>query len=98
MVAARAQLRIEPLSADTTTLRLALKKATPKEIVSIALSIQENRLVELAAESAAAEPSSLSDINIAEQPSQELWRLALEKNRQCWRGPVVGLFARAQPP
>jgi hypothetical protein len=87
LAAARAQLHIEPTGADTTTLKLALKKATPKEIVSIALSIQDRRLLELAAESAAAEPTALSDINIAEQPSQELWRLALEKNRQSWRGP-----------
>jgi GTPase-associated protein 1, N-terminal domain type 1/Effector-associated domain 1 len=87
MAAARAQLHIEPTGADTTTLRLALNKATPKEIVSIALAIQDRRLLTLAAESAAAEPTALSDINIAEQPSQELWRLALEKNRQSWRGP-----------
>jgi hypothetical protein len=87
MAAARAQLHIEPAGTDTTTLRLALKKATPKEIVSIALAIQDRRLLTLAAESAAADHTALSDINIAEQRSQELWCLALEKNRQSWRGP-----------
>lgn len=87
IAAARAQLHIEPTGADTTTLRLALRKATPKEIVSIALAIPDRRLLTVAAEIAAAEPAALSDINMAESPSQELWCLALEKNRQSWRGP-----------
>lgn len=85
--AAHAQLKIEPPGTNTNTLRMALKRASPKEIVAIALSTQDRRLLELSAESAAAEPSALSDISITEKTSQELWQLALEKNLDSWRGP-----------
>ncbi len=96
MEAARAQLRVEPPSADITTLGLALKKAVPKELVSIALSLEDKRLIALAAESAAANLSALSDIQILDTASQEIWVRTLELNRQAWQGPKAPAAAMNQ--
>jgi hypothetical protein len=87
IAAAQAQLQVEPQSADVTTLRLALKRAQPKELVSIALSLGDEPLISLAAESAAANPSALSDINVLDAASQYLWLRTLELNKESWRGP-----------
>lgn len=96
IAAAQAQLQVEPQSADITTLRLALKRAKPRELVSIALTLGDKRLISLGAESAAADPSALYDINILDAASQDLWVRTLELSRESWRGPKEPESAMSQ--
>lgn len=96
IAAAQAQLQVEPPSSDVVALRLALSRAEPKEVVSIALSLGDERLISLAAESAAADPLALYDIDALVAAAQDLWVRALELNRQCWRGPKESEAAMSQ--
>lgn len=86
--AVRMQLKLGGSAAsELTNLKLALRKATSAQIVSIALSIDDRLLIEIAAEVAATDPGALRETDMKPENAQELWRLALHRNLQAWQGP-----------
>jgi len=85
--AVQEQIKLEPASHDAEGLRIALRKATPKQIVLCALSVHDRRVLELGANAASSHLEVLSDVDMSEQAAQDLWEAALRKNKSCWKGP-----------
>lgn len=80
------QLAIEP-APSMSGLRLALRAASPADLVSIAIQMQDDRLIAVAAEAAAATPSLLRDLDFSHPASQSLWHETLAKNAAAWNAP-----------
>jgi hypothetical protein len=79
------------LDADRTNLdgvRAALRRATPAEMLAIALELGEPHVIRIAAEEVARTPHLLTEIDFVGVPAQEVWARALAINAEAWRGPA----------
>lgn len=85
--AARMQLDADRKLSDPAALRLSVRNASATELVSIALELKRDPLIELAAESAAASPDALAVIDPLDETAQKIWTRVLERDRSAWRGP-----------
>lgn len=85
--AARIQAALEPPPA-ADGIRLALRKATPGEIVECAIGLADSRVISLAAQSVAKSPSLLADVDMSKDAARKIWSAALGVNASAWRGPA----------
>jgi hypothetical protein len=84
--ATRLQCEIQP-GTDLTTVRLALRRATPKEIIDCAGEIGDHRTMRIAGEKVAATPALLADRDLAIAANRSIWAIAVEINPAAWHGP-----------
>lgn len=89
------QLSVDGDPAKLDGIRAALRRATPVQLLAIALEAAEPRVLRIAAEEVALKPQLLKDVDFAAAPAQEVWAHALSINAEAWRGPVdpQGSFA-----
>lgn len=84
--AARLQMTVEPAPGVDGVL-LAVRYATPKQLIACAIEVPDSRLVDLASMALAKTPSLMADLNMSSQIARELWSAALDRNLDAWRGP-----------
>lgn len=85
--AARAQSAIEP-GEDVSSMRLALRRATPGEILDVAAQIDDTRVLRLAVEATVRTPALLAKRDMSTEANRTIWRNALMANANVWRGPA----------
>nr|WP_240982584.1 effector-associated domain EAD1-containing protein [Streptomyces sp. S3(2020)] len=85
--AARLQLTAEPHSV-ADGLELALRNATPEEIVRCSVDIGDARMIDLAGNYAARTPVLLADLDFSTQTVQTLWTASLKYDLNAWQGPA----------
>ena len=93
--AIRSQLAAEKSTDDVEGIRLALRKATPRQLTDCALRYPDPRLTELAANALSLQPSVLAEIDMGGETAQTIWQASVMKNEACWEGPKdpVSTFA-----
>lgn len=84
--AASAQSAVEP-SSDTSAMRLALRRAKPCDILDSVASVPDGRLLVIAGESVAKDPTLLARRDMSTAPNRRIWAMALKTNPGAWRGP-----------
>ncbi|EKO5230716.1 hypothetical protein P0J02_001496 [Vibrio parahaemolyticus] len=82
------QLIIDTELTHLDGIKAALRRATSKELVTLALESDENRILCLAAEEVAHHPQLLKDTDFSSVSAQELWARALAMNIDAWKGPA----------
>lgn len=68
-------------------IRAALRRVTGSELLKLALDTDDNRILSLAAEKVAVNPSLLKAIDFNVSSAQEIWTRALAINVDSWQGP-----------
>lgn len=84
--AASAQSAVEP-GADATAMRLAMRRATPGEILDAVASVPDGRVLAIAGEAVAKDPTLLARRDMSTGPNRRIWTAALKANAGAWRGP-----------
>jgi hypothetical protein len=85
--AARAQIKMEGTDRRARGLTLALRNATPEELVASATEISDPQLLDLAAAAVARRPGLLATADMGMAAGQALWAAGLAKNPSAWSGP-----------
>lgn len=85
--AVQQQLIIDTDLTHLDGIKAALRRATSKELVTLALESDEIRILCLAAEEVAHHPQLLKDTDFSAVSAQELWARALAINIDAWQGP-----------
>ncbi|MGZ0146079.1 GAP1-N1 domain-containing protein [Kribbella sp. WER1] len=85
--AVHAQLAVDS-SSEPVGIRLALRNATPRELLDCAITSGEPRVLEFAADQVAKTPALLSGVDLSSTAARSVWRLALERNEDAWAGPT----------
>lgn len=84
--AARLQCEIQS-GTNLATIRVALRGATQEEVIDCAAEIGDKRILRLAGEAVAEDPSLLVGRDITSEVSRSVWEIALDINPAAWRGP-----------
>lgn len=84
--AARAQRAVEP-GADATAMRLAMRRARPGEILDVVASVPDGRVLAIAGDAVAKDPTLLARRDMATAPNRSIWAAALKADARAWRGP-----------
>ena len=87
IAAAQAQSAIEP-GDDLSTMRLALRRATPGELLDAVEEVDDARVLRLAADATARTPALLSRRDMSTDANRRIWRNAVKVNHDAWRGPA----------
>ena len=82
------QLIIDTELTHLDGIKAALRRATSKELISLALESDEPRILCLAAEEVAHHPQLLNEVDFSAVSAQELWARALAINIDAWQGPA----------
>ncbi len=85
--AVRLQIAMEGASPSVETVTLALRNATPAEVLDCALEIALPCLVELAGKAVADQPTLMTSVDMARAPAQAVWRASLRFNPAAWCAP-----------
>lgn len=85
--AAQAQSAVEPGN-DLTAMRLALRKATPAEVLDCVREVDDQRVLRIAGETVAKTPTLLAKRDMSADANRRIWAAALEANPESWRGPA----------
>lgn len=85
--AIRLHVNVEPMPANDGV-RIALKRATPVQIVACAIDVGDPRLVAIAAEAVAEKPELLAKIDMSKGLARSIWSAALENGPDAWHGPA----------
>ena len=84
--AASAQSTVEP-GADATAMRLAMRRAKPDEILDVVASVPDERVLAIAGEAVAKDPTLLAKRDMSTTPNRRIWTTALKADARAWRGP-----------
>lgn len=84
--AARAQSAVEP-GADATAMRLAMRRAMPGEILDAVAEVSDGRVLAIAGEAVAKDPTLLARRDMSIIPNRRIWAAALKIDAGAWRGP-----------
>lgn len=84
--AAIAQSIVEP-GVDPTSMRLAIRRATASEILDAVACVPDGRVLMIAAESVAKDPTLLARRDMSTAPNRRVWAAALKTEPDAWRGP-----------
>ena len=88
MEATRQQIAMEDGSPSVDTVALALRNATPAEVLACALEIALPCLYELAGKAVADQPTLMTTTDTTRAPAQAIWRASLHRNPGAWRAPA----------
>jgi hypothetical protein len=81
------QLSVDSDPANMDGLRAALRLATSVQVLDAALATADPRVLAIAGEKVAQEPSLLRDCDFRDLPVQQVWAQALTLNAEAWQGP-----------
>lgn len=84
--AANAQSALEP-GVDATAMRLALRRAKPGEILDAVASVPDGRVLAIAGEAVAKDPTLLARRDMSTAPNRRIWTAALRAEAGAWSGP-----------
>ncbi len=84
--AIRRQLLVEPVE-SSAGVRHILRQAAPAEILPLAVDLEDGRLIALATELVAKQPSLLTNVDMSKVSSRTIWAQAIGLNPQAWSGP-----------
>ncbi|WP_329832557.1 effector-associated domain EAD1-containing protein [Stenotrophomonas geniculata] len=84
--AAMAQSVAEP-GADAGAMRLAMRRAKPQEILDAVASIPDGRILAIAGEIVAKDPTLLVKRDMSNVSNRSIWLTALKIDGAVWRGP-----------
>ncbi|MCG7324651.1 effector-associated domain EAD1-containing protein [Achromobacter sp. ACRQX] len=84
--AARAQSAVEP-GVDATAMRLAMRRAEPGEILDAVACVPDGRVLVIAGEAVAKDPTLLARRDMSTAPNRGIWEAALKTDAGAWRGP-----------
>ncbi|QND62054.1 effector-associated domain EAD1-containing protein [Mesorhizobium huakuii] len=84
--AASAQSAVEP-GADVTAMRLAMRRAKPGEILDAVARVPDARVLTIAGEAVAKDPTLLGRRDMSTAPNRRIWVAALKADTGAWRGP-----------
>ncbi|MBV1829105.1 hypothetical protein HNW77_05110 [Komagataeibacter sp. AV436] len=84
--AASAQSAVEP-GADTFAMRIAIRHATPGELLDAVVSVPDERVLAIAGEAVAKDPMLLARRDMSTEPNRRIWAAALKIESGAWRGP-----------
>lgn len=84
--AASAQSAVEP-GVDATAMRLAMRRAKPREILDAVASVPDGRVLAIAGEAVAKDPTLLVGRDMSTAPNRGIWETALKTDAGAWRGP-----------
>ena len=68
-------------------MQAALRRARPAQVLAIALETADARVLHIAADEVARNPSLLQHTDFRDPVAQEVWARALAINAEAWRGP-----------
>ncbi|MCZ4097417.1 GAP1-N1 domain-containing protein [Streptomyces sp. H39-C1] len=85
--AARLQLAIQA-NPFADGLELALRNATPEQIVRCSIDIGDPRMIDLAGAYASRTLTLLTNVDFSTQTAQALWAASLNYDLNAWRGPA----------
>ncbi|WP_312144658.1 effector-associated domain EAD1-containing protein [Brevundimonas sp.] len=85
--AASAQSRVEP-GEDLSSMRLALGKARPGDLLDVADRVDDARVLRLAVEAVAQTPALLAKRDMSGALNRRVWLDAIIENPEAWRGPA----------
>ena len=85
--AARAQSRAET-GDDVDTMRLAVRRANPSEILDAVADVDDARLLVIAGETVAKTPTLLEGRQMSADANRRIWSSALAANADAWQGPA----------
>lgn len=85
--AAKALSQAEP-GGNLDSMRVALGKAAPEDLLFIADEVNDERVLLIASTAVAKAPSLLAAADLESVTNRKIWTLALEKNPESWRGPA----------
>jgi len=86
--AIRRQLAVDVDIGTLAGVRAALHRATPSEMLDIALELADTRLLQVAADEVARAPQLLRDTDFRGAAAQSIWGRALGANPNAWQGPA----------
>lgn len=85
--AAEQQLKVDRQPNHTAGLRSALRYATPDVLLTVTLSLKDQRLIEMCADLAVTHPKLLSNIRCEDITEQKVWACAIGKSNSLWSAP-----------
>lgn len=83
----RLQLEVDT-SSVVEGIQLALRNASPSELVKCALEVADSRVVQMAADAVAQRPALLKDADMRSETARKLWEESLSRSIEVWRGPA----------
>jgi GTPase-associated protein 1, N-terminal domain type 1/Effector-associated domain 1 len=84
--AVRRQLAVES-NAPLERISLAIRGASLSQLLTIAVQLKDERLIELAGSAVASHPTLLGSLDFGEIVEQRIWALALRVNPGVWKYP-----------
>lgn len=84
--AASTQSAVEP-GTDATAMRLAMRRAKPSEILDAVATVPDGRVLDIAAEAVARDPTLMAERDMSTTANRRIWAAALKVNAEAWRGP-----------
>ncbi len=84
--AASAQSAVEP-GVDAAAMRLAMGRAKPGEILDTVARVPDGRVLAIAGEEVAKDPTLLANRDMSTAPNRRIWTAALKTNSGAWNGP-----------
>jgi GTPase-associated protein 1, N-terminal domain type 1/Effector-associated domain 1 len=72
---------------DVTTLQIALRHASPKDTINVALGREDEDLFAIAGALAAQDHKLLAPLALGKKQWRAIWRQALERDPSAWDGP-----------
>lgn len=85
--ALRSQLAVNPAAITLRTIKAALRRATPEQVVALALEVEDSCVLDVAAELVAGEPRLLRKVDLSLPSAQTVWARAIAINPEVWSGP-----------
>ncbi|MCC7375353.1 MAG: hypothetical protein IT581_11925 [Verrucomicrobiales bacterium] len=85
--ALRRQLAVNPAAITPRAIKAALRRATPEQVVALALEVEDSCVMDVAAELVASDPRLLREVDLSLPSTQTVWARAIAINPEAWRGP-----------
>lgn len=85
--ALRSQLAVNPAAINVRAIKATLRRATPEQVVALALEFEDSCVLDVAAELVADEPHLLREVDLSLPSAQTVWAGAIAINPEAWRGP-----------
>jgi hypothetical protein len=82
------QLAVNPAAITPSAIKAALRRATPEQVISLALEVEDSCVMDVAAELIASNPHLLREVDLSFPSAQTVWARAIAINPGAWCGPI----------
>lgn len=93
-VAVQRQIGAEGCIADRVGLEFALRKASPEQILECATQVDDQRLIDLAAEHVVDKPGIFAELKLITVAEQAIWEAVLRRNPSLWQAAGTPFVCR----